>query len=270
MAGSGRAGEVFKEKYGAWAVVTGASDGIGRAMALEVAARGLNLALVARRKDRLEALATEIEKAHRVSTRVVACDLAVPGAGTEVLDALSDLDIGFLAACAGFGTAGKALSIPLAEELAMIDVNCRAAYEMTRLCAERFARKGRGGILLMSSIVAFQGAPNAANYAATKAYIQALAEGLRPDLARSGIDVIASAPAPVESGFAARARMVVGKAETPETVARQTIAALGKKATVRPGFMGKFLGGSLSTLPRFARTIVMGSIMKGMTKHHDH
>jgi uncharacterized protein len=179
------------------------------------------------------------------------------------------IDLGLLAACAGFGTAGRALDIPLAEELAMIDVNCRAAFEMTRLCAERFAARKRGGIILMSSIVAFQGAPNAANYAATKAYIQSLAEGLKPDLAAFGVDVIACASGPVGSGFAERARMRMGKAETPETVARATLAALGRKTTVRPGLLTKFLSGSLATLPRFGRTMVMGSIMKGMTRHHD-
>ncbi|MBX9760401.1 MAG: SDR family NAD(P)-dependent oxidoreductase [Beijerinckiaceae bacterium] len=263
-----QAGESFKEKYGPWAVVTGASDGIGQAMAREIAGYGLSVVLVARRKERLDALAAEIENSSNVSARVIAADLAVPGASAALLEDIQDLDLGLLAACAGFGTAGAALAIPLAEELAMIDVNCRAAFEMTRICAERFAARRRGGIVLMSSIVAFQGAPNAANYAATKAYIQALTEGLRPDLAENGIDVIASAPGPVSSGFAKRARMVMGNAETPETVARQTLAALGRQTTVRPGVLGKFLSGSLSTLPRFGRTIVMGSIMKGMTKHH--
>ncbi|MGL4438869.1 MAG: SDR family NAD(P)-dependent oxidoreductase [Bosea sp. (in: a-proteobacteria)] len=269
MTTSGQLDGAFKEKYGPWAVITGASDGIGQAMARAVAERGLNVVLVARRKEQLEALAAEIEGAHGVFARVVAADLGLPSAGARVMTEVADLDIGLLAACAGFGTAGSALAIPRDDEIAMIDVNCRAVFEMTRLCADRFAVRRRGGVILMSSIVAFQGAPNAANYAATKAYIQALAEGLRPDLARHGIDVIASAPGPVASGFAARARMVMGKAETPKTVARETLAALGRKATVRPGFMGKFLGFSLSTLPRFARTIIMGSIMKGMTKHHD-
>ncbi|WKA31437.1 SDR family NAD(P)-dependent oxidoreductase [Bradyrhizobium roseum] len=269
MASKGQSRAAFAQSYGPWALITGASDGIGRAMAREAAARGLHVVLVARRKERLEALAEEIRATHRVSARVMACDLGAPGAGAAVLAELVDLDLGLLAACAGFGTAGSALGIPMSDELAMIDVNCRAAYEMTRLCAERFARRKRGGIILMSSIVAFQGATNAANYAATKAYIQALAEGLRPDLARVGVDVIASAPGPVASGFAARARMDMGKAETPETVARETLDALGSRTTVRPGLMGKILGGSLSTMPRFGRTMVMGSIMKGMTKHHD-
>lgn len=268
MATSTTTDAAFIHSYGPWALVTGASDGIGRALAQDVAARGLSVILVARRGDRLDALARELEAAHAIRTRVIVADLSLPGAGATVMAHVGDLDIGLLIAAAGFGTAGRALDIPLADELAMIDVNCRAAFELTRLCADRFVPRRRGGIILMSSIVAFQGAPNAANYAATKAYIQALAEGLRPDLKRHGIEVLASAPGPVASGFGARARMEMGKAEQPSTVARQTLAALGRTTTARPGLLGKVLGYSLSTLPRFARTGLMGSIMSSMTKHH--
>jgi hypothetical protein len=259
----------FTTTYGPWALVTGASDGIGRAMAKTLAGRGLGVVLVARREDRLQDVAREIEAEHRVATRVIAADLAEPGAAARLMTATGDIDLGLLAACAGFGTAGPALAIPIEDELSMLDVNCRAAFALTRLCAERFAARGRGGIVLMSSIVAFQGVPHAAHYAATKAYIQALAEGLRPDLRKAGVDVIASAPGPVKSGFGARAGMNLGAADTPEAVAAETIAALGRTTTVRPGLMGKLLGWSLAALPRFGRTLVMGTIMKGMTTHHE-
>ena len=268
MARSERSSDLFMDRYGPWAVVTGASDGIGRAMAQELATRGLSVVLVARSRDRLDAVSQQIERDHHVSARVVATDLAVPGAGARVMEEIQGIDLGLLAACAGFGTAGPALGIPIEDELSMIDVNCRAAFEMTRLCADRFAARGRGGIVLMSSIVAFQGVPHAANYAATKAYIQALAEGFRPDLASAGVDVIASAPGPVASGFATRAGMAMGRTDTPEAVARDTIAALGSTTTVRPGALGKLLSLALGTLPRSSRARVMGSIMKGMTTHH--
>lgn len=260
--------DAFADRYGPWALVTGASDGIGRAVARELAGRGLSVVLVARRRDRLEDLAREIEAAGKVSARVVVADLAAPGEVARVMEEVAGLDLGLLAACAGFGTSGKALGIPIADELAMIDLNCRAAFEMTRLCADRFASRGRGGIVLMSSLLAFQGVPYAANYAATKAYIQTLAEGLRPELAKAGIDVISSAPGPVATGFGERARMTMGRADTPEAVAADTIAALGSTTTVRPGPFGRFLGRSLGTLPRFVRAKVMGVIMKGMTADH--
>lgn len=116
----------------------------------------------------------------------------------------------------------------------------------------------------MSSVVAFQGTPMSANYAATKAYVQSLAEALRHELRPSGVDVVASAPGPVASGFAARARLRMAHAATPEVVARATLAALGRRATVRPGGLSKLLGWSLATAPRALRVVIMGRIMGGM------
>ncbi len=257
-------------EYGPWALVTGASEGIGREVAKAAAARGLAVVLVARRRDRLESLAAEIAGSCGVATRVIAADLADRGAVARVIEETRDLDVGLFAACAGFGTSGRFLDIPAEEELAMVEVNCSAVLAMTKALAGRMARRQRGGIVLMSSLVAFQGVPYAANYAATKAYVQALAEGLRPELAAHGVQVLASAPGPVASGFAARADMRMGRAVRPEAVARETLDALGRRATVRPGWLSKLLIGSLASLPRRARTGIMGGIMAGMTKHqHD-
>jgi short-subunit dehydrogenase len=121
----------------------------------------------------------------------------------------------------------------------------------------------------MSSLVAFQGVPRAATYAATKAFIQTFAEGLRLELSGSGVDVIACAPGPVRSGFEARADMRMGAAASPATVARGTLDALGRRTTVRPGFLAKFLEASLLPLPRLARSRIMAIVMGGMTRHQD-
>ena len=129
--------------------------------------------------------------------------------------------------------------------------------------------RGGGGMILMSSIVAFQGTPFAAHYAATKAYVQSLAEGIAPELANRGIDVLACAPGPVASGFAARADMRMGAAETTERVARGALDALGQRKTVYPGALSKLLTGSLAMLPRRFRSVIMARIMRGMTKHQD-
>ncbi len=125
-------------------------------------------------------------------------------------------------------------------------------------------RRGRGGLVLFGSLVGFQGAPWAANYAATKAYVQTLAEGLHVELAARGVDVIASAPGPVHSGFAAQARMTMSAAEQPAPVARATMEALGRKMTVTPGVLSKFLTFSLMAAPRSLRSRIMGRIMRGM------
>ena len=151
----------------------------------------------------------------------------------------------------------------------MIDVNCRAVLELSYGFGRRFAAQRRGGIVLLSSLVAFQGVPRAANYAATKAYVQSLAEALHVELAPLGVDVVASAPGPIHSGFAARAGMQMAMALKPSDVAETTLKALGRKTTVRPGWLSKFLEASLSPLPRRGRVHIMTRVMKGMTKHQD-
>lgn len=254
------------ERYGPWAVVTGASDGIGRETALRLAEAGVNVVLVARREPVLERVAREIGTQTGVQTRVLRHDLANPASVAELDEETRDLDVGLLVAAAGFGTSGHLLDGDLDAELAMVDVNCRAVVGLTHRFGRRFAERGRGGLVLLSSIVAFQGVPNAANYAATKAFVQSLAEGIRPELAARGVDVVASAPGPVHSGFAARAGMQMGAALTPKDVAQETLDALGRWTTVRPGFLSKLLGWSLRTAPRFLRTIIMSRIMAGMTK----
>ena len=259
--------ELFKTKYGKWAVITGASSGIGRAMATELAAKGLNLVLVARRQAELEQLAKDLSARHRVETRVLTVDLATAKALTQIASETQNLDIGLLVAAAGFGTAGNFLDAKLEEELAMLDVNCRAVMQLSLHFGKRFAERGRGGLILFGSLVGYQGTPRAAHYAATKAYVQSLAEALHVELAPKGVDVLSSAPGPVNSGFAARADMKMGAAEKPETVARATLNALGKKMTVTPGALSKFLTWSLMTAPRGLRVRIMGKIMGGMTRH---
>jgi uncharacterized protein len=259
----------WQSKYGPWAVVTGSSDGIGRAVAGCLAEAGLNLILVARRSDALEALAADLEREHHVQTKVIAVDLGRQGAVGEIVAAAADIEVGLLAAIAGFGTSGRFIDGPLDRELDMIDVNCRAVVELSHHFARRFAHQRRGGLILMSSLLAFQGVPRAANYAATKAFIQTLAEGLRLELSPFGVDVVASAPGPVRSGFEARADMRLGAAANPATVARQTLGALGRRTTIRPGFLSKFLEASLLPLPRGARSRIMAIVMGGMTRHQD-
>lgn len=259
----------WRAKYGPWAVVTGASDGIGRAMAVCLAEAGLDLVIVARRREALEVLAAELTQAHHIQVRVVAVDVGQRGAVDAIVLATKDIEVGLLAAIAGFGTSGPFIVGPVDRELDMIDVNCRAVVELTHHFARRFAGQRRGGLILMSSLVAFQGVPRAATYAATKAFIQTFAEGLRLELSGSGVDVIACAPGPVRSGFEARADMRMGAAASPATVARGTLDALGRRTTVRPGFLAKFLEASLLPLPRLARSRIMAIVMGGMTRHQD-
>lgn len=255
------------QRYGEWAIVTGASDGIGEAFARELAEKGLNLVLVARRERRLQRLAEELKLLHGISTQVVALDLSDQDTAAVLLERVRHLDIGLCVAAAGFGTSGEFGDIPLEAELNMIDVNCRAVLALTHGFARLFKRRDKGALILLGSLVGFQGTPRAAHYAATKAYIQTLAEGIRVELQAHNVDVLSVAPGPVKSGFAARADMVMGGADLPEAVARGALKALGRGFTVRPGLLGKLLGYGMCITPRWGRIQIMKLVMGSMTRH---
>jgi short-subunit dehydrogenase len=255
----------LKTRFGPAALVTGASDGIGRAFAEMLAAQGFDLLLVARRELVLEGLARDLIARHGVTVEVIAADLSAPGAVDEILARTAAMPIGLLVASAGFGSIGPFLDLDAGTEANMVDVNCRSVVELTHGLASRMAAHGRGGIVLFSSIVGFSGAPFSATYAATKGFVQSFAEGLAVELRPAGISVLSVAPGPVGTGFAARAGMQMGKAETPETVARASLAALAGGGTLRPGFLAKLLGWSLAMMPRWGRVRLLGQIMKGMT-----
>ncbi len=257
----------IQKRYGPWAVVTGASDGMGKALAYEIAACGVNVALVARREVVLTEIATDLTANFGIETRVTAADLSKPAHIPRLLSPLDDLEVGLFVAAAGFGTSGPFTKTDLSAELNMIDLNCAGLFVSTRHFAKPMIERKRGGIILFSSLVAFQGVARAANYAATKAYVQVFAEGIQRELATHGVDVLATAPGPVVSGFGERANMVIGSAALPEEVAPGTLYALGRRSTVRPVFFNKFLQASLSPLPRSIRARILEQVMKSFTKH---
>ena len=257
----------FFNQYGPWAVVTGASSGIGRAIALRLAASGLNLVLVARRQTLLEELATAIQSRYGTDVEVLTLDLSQNTATAQLATATNHLDVGLLVAAAGFGTSGSFLASTLDQEVNMLAVNCQALMAASFHFGRRFAQRGRGGLVLISSIVGFQGAPYAAHYAATKAYVQGLAEALHVELKPLGIDVLAAAPGPTQSGFAARAGLQMGATLKPEDIAQPILDALGHRATILPGFLSKLLTYALVPLPRWVRVQIMGQVMNKMTKH---
>lgn len=253
----------MKTRFGPAALITGASDGIGRAFAEALAAQGFDLVLVARREAVLQALARDLADRHGVTVDAIAGDLSVPGTVADILERTAQTPVGLLVASAGFGSIGPFLSQDAACEADMVDVNCRSVVELTHGLVTRMAKTGKGGVVLLSSIAAFSGAPYAATYTATKGFVQCFAEGIAVGLRPLGISVLAVAPGPVGSGFAARAGMHVARAETPQTVARVALAALHRGGTVRPGFLAKLLGWLLVATPRRGRVRIMAQIKKG-------
>lgn len=255
------------ERYGPTAVVTGATSGIGRGCAAYLAAAGFDLVIVARSHHALHDLATELESSFGIDVQIVAADLSTDTGIDMVASATAGLDVGLFVPAAGYGTAGPMIDNDPASEADMITVNCRAVMSLTHVLARRMSQRGRGGIVLFSSVVATQGVPLSANYAATKAYIHTLGEGLRHELAPHGVDVVISAPGPVDSGFSRRAHIQMGSTMSAELVARSSLHALGRRAIVRPGGLSKLLGWSLAMCPRRTRTIILGRIFRGFTTH---
>jgi len=268
MTTSSRPDSPLKRRFGPTALITGASDGIGRAFALRLAEEGFDLVLVARNEAALQELARDLGTRFGVDVLVLPSDLSQPGAVPALLAATNGAPVGLAVAAAGFGSIGPFLERDAASEVNMVDLNCRSVVELSHGFGQRMARQGRGGIVLFGSLVGFNGAPLSATYAATKGFVQSFAEGIAAELRPLGVQVLSVAPGPVGTGFAARAGMQMGKAATPETVARGALAALGRRTTVRPGILAKSLGWSLAMLPRWARVQVTGSIMKGMAGEH--
>jgi uncharacterized protein len=257
--------ERLRQAYGKWAVITGASSGIGMELTKRVAEAGINVVMIARTESKLQAIAQELTHSYGIATRVIAADVSEPGGLKWAIEVTNDLEVGMLIVSAGFGTSGPFIQSSIEQEINMLRVNCEALLLLTQHFAKKFAAQGRGGIILLSSIVAFQGVPYAAHYAATKAYVQTLAEGLAAELKQVGVHVLAAAPGPVTSGFESRANMKMTTALSPEDVGVPILKALGKRSTIFPGGLTKILMTGLRTVPRWGKIRIMEKVMRGMT-----
>jgi short-subunit dehydrogenase len=263
----------FADRYGPWALVAGASQGIGAAFASAITGNGVNVALVARRADRLEQFAAELAQASGVQTLPIALDLADPHALQGILKKLEGRDVGLLVYNAALSLVGPFLEQPLERHVRELDVNCRAPLTLVYELGQRMAHRGKGGIVLMSSLAGFQGSPFIANYAATKAYTIVLAESLWAELRPRGVDVLAccagavATPGYVRSAGGGTSRFAP-QPLTPSQVALEALHALGNgKPTHIPGRTNRFASQLLRrALPRTTAIGLMGSNTRNLNR----
>lgn len=240
------------------ALITGASSGIGRELALEFAANGFDLVLVARSRDKLEQLAAELRTAHSIQADVLCADLSKEDQVRHVHEETTrqGWTIDVLVNNAGFGVLDRFQNVPVDQTLQMIAVNIAALTHLTRLYLPDMLAKSKGRILNIASTAAFQPGPNVAEYFATKAYVLSLSEALWMELRGTGVTVTTLAPGPTRTAFGAQAHI----AHTPlfrfTSMDAQGVARAGFRATMAgwrllvPGWTNKLTTFSAKVWPR--------------------
>jgi len=244
----------FAERYGPWAVVAGASEGLGRAFSMALAERGLNVILVARRDEPLRALAADLTGAYGVQVEVIVTDLAVPDPVLAI-----EHEVGLVVANAASVPIGPFVSASQEWLDQAVAVNSRATLHLARRFLPPMAERGRGGMVIMSSMAGVQGTPMLATYAATKAFGLVLAEGLWHEFGGSGVHVIASVAGAIADPNLAKVKTKRAPGTlSPERVAKESLDALGRGPRVVPGRTNKVASVLMGRLlPRRAAVRIM-------------
>ncbi|HEX2486356.1 MAG TPA: SDR family NAD(P)-dependent oxidoreductase [Myxococcota bacterium] len=225
-----------RERYGEWALVTGASAGIGAAFARALAADGVSCVLAARREERLRELAAELESQRGVKTRVVGVDLAAPGGPEELLRAVADLEIAILVNNAGIGGAGRFDQHDPTRLRQMVELNCTTPVVLTRELLPLMRARGRGAVVMVGSVAGSQPLPGHSLYSATKSFDNLLGEALWAECRGTGVDVLSLLPGPTETEFQASAGELPHAGEPPERVVATALDALGRQPSVISGW----------------------------------
>src|SRR5712692_11614222 len=252
-----------------YALVTGASRGLGKYFARALAARQQNLVLAARDKDRLTAIAAELEKAHGIRAETLVLDLASPGAGGRLAKQLAarDLKIDLLVNNAGFGDQGEFLKLPLARQLEMINLQNAAVVELTYELLPAMIEQRRGGIINVSSMAGFQPIPYATIYSATKSFLTTFSLALEAEVRRYNVSVVTLCPgrlrADMEEPDEGERKKVPGGEQSHDDVVRLALRRLDRGGgLVIPGAMNKFTAFAGRFVPRSRVARLIGKMTK--------
>jgi len=255
----------YKEKYGPWALITGASSGIGVEFARQLAEKGLNLVLVARRKDRLDKLAAELNSKYQVNVKTIGVDLYSQNFLEQIRKVTDPLDIGLLASNTGKLYIGNYFDNSIEKDLQMIELNIKVPAILTHHFVNKMIVRKKGGVIYCASMLGYMGTPYASTYAGTKAHEIVKGEGLAYELKPKGIDVLVLNPGLTDTemteiyDFSAMPMKLM----KPAPVAKSAINALGKKVLVTPGFMNNMMNGmSKRMMSRAMNTKMFGGFMK--------
>jgi hypothetical protein len=265
----------FRQTYGPWALVAGASEGLGAAYAEALARRGLNLILVARRLELLQQLAGRLTAQYAISARTLKFDLSQVEAAGQIAQETLSLEIGLLVYNAAYSAVGAFFDHSLDDHLREVDTNVRTPLGLVNVFGQRMLAAGHGGIILMTSLSAFQGSAYISTYSATKAFNIVLAEGLWEEWRRSGVDMLACVAGAIRTpNYLASSPKHTGSISdatlAPETVVSEALAALGHRPTVIPGKLNRLSSFVMRhLLPRQAAVRIMGNVLRGMYVHED-
>jgi short-subunit dehydrogenase len=257
--------ERFKEKYGPWALITGAGAGIGAEFANQLANLGFHLVLVDRRQDPLEAITNRLTSQYGIEAKAIRKDLEQPDFLADILQGTDSLEIGLLVNNAGYALTGDFLDHDLEQELGLLHVNCRAPLILSHEYGKKMVKRGRGGIIFLSSIAAFLPMPFWTHYSASKVYDLHMANGLYFELKDKGVDVLALCPGNTKTGFAEVAGIrSVGM--TPEPVVRHALKNLGKKPLVVPGIGNRIIAFSTRMMSQLGNIKIGAKVVQDLRK----
>jgi short-subunit dehydrogenase len=259
--------------YGSTVLITGASSGIGADMARQLAERGYNVTLVARRRERLEELADELREAHDIHVDVETCDLGSPAARGRLIKKLQTGEREVVGVCnnAGFGNLGNFLDHDLESEGDVVKLNVEALHQITGAFLPRMVEQGAGAVLNVASTAAFQPLPGFATYAASKAFVNSFSEAVHSELSGTGVSVTSLCPGFTKTEFEQAAGAEDAASKLPgftwmesDDVARQAVEGMiAGKRTVVPGVLNK----AVSTSGRYVPRTVLLPLVKTVSKN---
>jgi len=254
--------KLSQENYGEWALITGASSGLGKEFAKQIASYGFNTILIARNEKALDELSLYINTEFKVKTKIVIADLKDDAQIQTIMDECQTLDVGLLINCAGLTLSKEYLDNNIEDEIDILNVNVKAPMILTHYFGTKMRTQKKGGIIFVSSIMALSGASSWANYNATKAHNLLLSEGIGQELKKDNIEVLALTPGTIQTGFqrTSNTNTTLGALDVKD-VARDGLSSLGQKRTVISGFKNKIIAFLTRITPRAINTVIFSTVV---------